>query len=108
MAYSMLIRTLEAEKSSLIIDRIMLPISVEDDRFRYFWDGAYWDYYGIFSWQEIWDLNEKEIKEDDWFLTISGEPFIANNLELKTFLEMEWNQDYKFVIDYYEWESWLD
>ncbi len=107
MAFSRVIRTLEAKKSSMIIDNIGLPIRNNDDRFRYFWDGAYWDYYGIFSWQEVWDLNEKEIKDDSWLLTISGEPFTANNLELKKFLEKEWNQDHMFLINSYEWESWL-
>jgi hypothetical protein len=64
MAYSTMIRTLEARKSSLLIDCIHLPITHNDPRFRYFYSRAYGDYYGVFSWDEVWELNEKAISED--------------------------------------------
>jgi len=64
MAFSTVIKTIEAKKPSLLIDGINLPISNRDPRFRYFLNGVYRDYYGVFSWDEVWELNEKVISED--------------------------------------------
>jgi hypothetical protein len=64
MAFSTRITTLHGNLLSLHIDQIGLPIANSDTRLREFYEGGYLDYYGVFSWEEVWELNEKAINED--------------------------------------------
>lgn len=97
MAFSTSIRTLELEHPKLFIRDIILPIAQDDPRFREFFNGAYVDYYGVFSWQEVRDLNEKRLADTNFQ--------IEDNLTLKQFLEDKDNKGTVFLINDYEWES---
>lgn len=99
MAFSTMIRTFSFERPKFFIRDIILPINHQDPRLREFRDGAYRDYYGFFSWQEVRDLNEKRLSDTSFQR--------EGNLKLRKFLEGD-SKNQHFIIQIAEWESGLD
>lgn len=99
MAFSTMIREYSFVRPKFFIRDIVLPIAHKDPRLHEFWDGAYSDYCGFFSWQEVRDLNEKRLWEAHFQM--------ESNLKLRKFLEGD-SKNKKFIIHIAEWESGMD